>query len=199
MRTEATTPLALDEILAGVHEELEAGVSGTRIREIAKAHPEARDQILAFAAEWCASEGSDLSDDDPVGNRTAREHHRLLEHFHQAGAAEDAKPFAHLTADRLDAVAHRCRIDRDILRQLVRGKVDEMSVPGKLVGWLGAELGAPPQAVWSALSSVGTAAYADFFAPDGRKLGGKMSFTDVIRGADLPEADKRFWLDAVEP
>ena len=198
MNTSSLTPRALDEILAGLHEELEDGASGVRVREIADAHPEARADILAFAADWCASGGSDLSDEDHVGNRTAREHHQLLERVREAGAAEDAKPFARLSADRLDEVAQRCRIDRDVLRQLVRGRINEMSVPGKLVGWLGVELDVPPQAVWSALSSGGQVAYADFFAPDGRKPAGKTSFADVIRRSSIDATDKRFWLDLLD-
>ena len=198
MKTNPLTPRALDEILASLHEELEDGASGARVREIADAHPEARADILAFAAEWCASAGSDLTDEDHVGNRTAREHHRALERVREAGAAEDAKLFARLSADRLDEVAQRCRIDRDVLRQLVRGRIDEMSVPGKLVGWLGAELDVPPQTVWSVLSSARQPAYADFFAPDGRKPGGKTTFADVVRRSSIDPTDKQFWLDLLD-
>ena len=56
----------LDDILAKVHEELEAGASADRIDQIVKAHPLYRDEILAFAAEWFASDGSGLSDDAPL-------------------------------------------------------------------------------------------------------------------------------------
>jgi hypothetical protein len=192
------TPLSLDEILAGVHEELENGASAPRIREIAEEHPKARNEILAFAAEWFASDGSDLSDDDSVVNRTAREHHALLERFWHAAAADDAQPFDSLSLNKLEDVAGRCRIDLDILRQLVRHKVDEMTIPGKLVGWLGAELGLPQQAMWAALSSADAVAYADFFAPGGKKFGAKINFEEVIRESDLDPADKRYWLDRLE-
>ncbi len=192
-------PFELDEILAGVHEELEDGASGARIREIAEAHPEARDEILTFAAEWFASDGSDLSDDDRKVNRTAREHHLLLDRLREAFSAEDAKPFDGLPLDRLNDIAAKCRIDSDILRQIVRGKVDEMSIPAKLIGWFGTELKMPPQVVWASLASARSTAYVDFFAPSGRKTGNKMSFAHVVRESDLNEPDKRFWLDALEP
>jgi hypothetical protein len=44
-----------DSILFDLHEELEAGASGARVREIANVHPGMRDDILAFAAEWAVS------------------------------------------------------------------------------------------------------------------------------------------------
>lgn len=191
-------PLELDEILAGVHEELEDGASGARIREIADEHPNARDDILAFAAEWLASEGSDLSDDVREVNRTPREHHLLLERFWKLAAAEDAEPFQGLSLDRLEDIARKCRIDTDILRQIVRGKVDELTIPAKLVGWFAAELEISTPAILGSLTSVETLAYADFFAPGGRKSRGKMNFADVIRDSDLDEPDKRFWLNSLE-
>lgn len=188
-------PLTLDEILAGMHEELEAGASGARVREIADANPNARDDILAFAAEWFASDGSDLFDDELEVTRTAREHHLILECFWAAAASQDAKPFEGLPIGRLGDIASRCRIDTDILRQIVRGKVDEMSIPAKLIGWFGTELDVPQQTVWASLVSVDTAAYADFFAPGGRRIVGKMRFADVIQESDLDDTDKRFWMD----
>ena len=182
-----------------MHEELEAGASGTRVREIADAHPDARDDILGFAAEWFASERSDLSDDDREVIRTAREHHLVLERFWAAAVSHDEKPFDGLAIGRLGDMADRCRIDTDILRQIVRGKVDEMSIPAMLVGWFGRELEIPQQAVWASLASVDTAAYADFFAPGGRKVVGKVRFVDAIRDSELEETDKRFWLNMLEP
>ncbi len=53
----------LDDILAGVHLELEDGATADRINQIANENPQLRAEILAFAAEWFASDGSDLSDD----------------------------------------------------------------------------------------------------------------------------------------
>ncbi len=53
----------LDEILAAVHEELEGGASADRVMQIATSCPHLREEILAFAAEWFASDGSDLPDD----------------------------------------------------------------------------------------------------------------------------------------
>jgi hypothetical protein len=199
MSNNPPTTFDLDEILAGVHDELEGGASGARVREIADAHPDARDDILAFAAEWFASDGSDLSDDNLEVTRTAREHHLVLERFWAAAASTDAKPFEGLSADRLGEVATKCRIDTDILRQIVRGKVDEMSIPAKLIGWFGAELEVPQQAVWSSLTTVDRAAYADFFAPGGRRVVGKMRFVDVVRDSELGDDDKGFWLNSLEP
>ncbi|WP_158743045.1 hypothetical protein [Acidisphaera sp. L21] len=192
-------PLVLDEILASVHEELETGASGARVRQIADANPGVRDDILAFAAEWSASLGSDLADDELEVTRTAREHHLILERFWAAAASQDAKPFDGLPVGRLGDIAARCRIDTDILRQIVRGKVDEMSIPAKLVGWLSAELDIPQQAVWASLASAEKAAYADFFAPGGLKQARKMRFADVVRESALDDVDKRFWLEPLEP
>ena len=199
MSNNPPTTFDLDEILTGVHDELEAGASGARVREIADAHPGARDDILAFAAEWFASDGSDLSDDNLEVTHTAREHHLVLERFWAAAASTDAKPFEGLSVDRLGEVATKCRIDIDILRQIVRGKVDEMSIPAKLIGWFGVELEVPQQAVWSSLTTVDRTAYADFFAPGGRRAVGKMRFVDVVRDSDLGDDDKRFWLNSLEP
>ena len=198
MNNRPLTPREIDEVLAGVHEEIELGATGARIHEIADQHLQAREAILAFAAEWFASPGSDLSDDDTADGHTLREHTAILDQFWQAAAADEAKPSDGQPIDKLDDVASRCRIDREILRKLVRGRIDEMSIPGRLVGWLGHELETSPAAVWAALSAADAGAHADYYAPSGPKPGRKASFADAIRKSDLDAGDKRFWLDQVD-
>jgi len=73
----------LDDILAGVHLELEDGATADRINQIANENPQLRAEILAFAAEWFASDGSDLSDDILTVQQTVSEHTILLERFWQ--------------------------------------------------------------------------------------------------------------------
>ena len=82
------TPEGVDEVLAAVHEELESGADASRIGAIADGNPGARDQILAFAAEWSASAGSDLQDELLDPGHTARQHAALLERYHRSTSAE---------------------------------------------------------------------------------------------------------------
>lgn len=183
----------LDDILADVHEELEAGASADRIDQIIKAHPLARDEILAFAAEWFASDGSDLPDDELEVGRTVSGHDELLERFWQLVQPTSANPFQDLPTEDLQALADRCRIDMVILRQLVRGLIDEDTIPGKLVAWIAEATGARMADVWSYLSSP-MAAAADYYAPSGKRTGKKASFAEAVRGSSLSLDDKRFWL-----
>jgi hypothetical protein len=48
MSDNLTSMDGLDDILALVHEELESGASGDRVKAIAEANPQARDEILAL-------------------------------------------------------------------------------------------------------------------------------------------------------
>jgi len=183
----------LDDILADVHEELEAGASADRIDQIVKAHPRVRDEILAFAAEWFASDGSDLPDDEREVGRTVAGHNELLERFWQCVAPASENPFEALPTEGLQALADRCRIDMMILRQLVRGLIDEATIPGKLVAWIAEATGARVADVWSYLSSP-MAAAADYFAPGGRRTGNKVSFAEAVRASNLSADDQVFWL-----
>jgi len=65
-------PDEIEEILAEVHEELEAGASSARIHEIAAKHPSLQDIILAFVGQWAVSPGSDLTDDMPLTDGTRK-------------------------------------------------------------------------------------------------------------------------------
>ncbi|MER9559459.1 hypothetical protein [Mesorhizobium sp. M0323] len=184
----------LDETLAEVHTELEDGASADRIKQIANENPQFSAEILAFAAEWFASEGSDLSDDQMSVERTVSEHTVLLDRFWQLARPTAADPFENLPAEELQKMADRCRIDMVILRQLARGLIDETTIPGKLIAWLADATGARMADVWSHLSSNSIAAAADYFAPSGKRTGPKASFAEVIRSSDLSADDKQFWL-----
>ena len=199
MKNDQLTPEAIDEVLAAVHEELQAGADAARIIAIADGNPGARDQILAFAAEWSASAGSDLPDEVLDPGHTAREHAALLERYHRTTSSEaSSAPESALDEaafDKLEDVARRCRISLDLLRKLARGRVDELSVPGILIGWIGAELDMETGAVLGALAPAQTSAHLDYFAPLGRKPSGKISFLEAVRSSSLNHADRDFWLD----
>ncbi|MDX8494184.1 hypothetical protein RFN29_21695 [Mesorhizobium sp. VK22B] len=188
----------LDDILAGVHLELEDGATADRINQIANENPQLRTEILAFAAEWFASDGSDLSDDILTVEQTVSEHAILLERFWQLTMPTAADPFEKLSTDDLQALAERCRVDLVILRQLVRGRIDEATIPGKLIAWLADATGARMADVWSHLESGQINAAADYFAPSGRRTGTKVSFAEAIRSSDLSSDDKQFWLSHLE-
>jgi hypothetical protein len=197
--TNKPVPMAgLDEILAGVHEALEEGATAARIKEIANDNPDARSEIMAFAAEWFASEGSDLSDDVLAVDRTVARHAAILERFWQTCRPQAADPFEGMAADDLKMVASRCRIDTAILRQLARRVIDEATIPGKLIAWLAEATGASLSDVWSYVSSTPAAASADFFAPGGKRSGGKLAFADAVRSSALGQADKQFWLSHLD-
>jgi hypothetical protein len=187
----------LDDILADVHEQLEAGASADRIDQIARAHPGVRDEILAFVAEWFASEGSDLRDEDPEVGRTVARHHALLERFWQLVEPSSTNPFEDLPTEDLSALADRCRIDMVILRQLVRGLIDEDTIPGKLVAWIAEGTGAAMADVWSHLTSPMPAA-ADYYAPGGKRSGKKTSFAEAVRASTLSPENQRFWLNHLD-
>lgn len=186
---------ALDEVLVSLHEELEDGASADRVAELVKRHPEFRKEILAFAAEWLANEGSDLADDMPVVGQTVSGHAALLERFWAMVQTEPESPLPN-TPGEWEVVADKCRIDTAILRKIVKGFVEVTTIPGKLITYLAEALDAQPAQVWSYLNSpaLSTAGAGDFFAPSGRAKGGKSSFADVIRKSDLGDEDKQFWL-----
>jgi hypothetical protein len=200
MRKYQNAALALDDILANLHEELEEGASADRVREIASEHPQFRTEILAFSAEWFRSDGSDLPDDTLAVTSTVSGHAALLDRFWEMAGRDAENPFAGKLLGDLEAIADRCRIDTAILRQLVRGFIDEATIPGKLVAWLAAALGAAPAQVWTFLSSPTLAAAEgrDYFAPDGKRVPGKVSFADAIRSSGLGASDKTFWLRHLE-
>lgn len=187
----------LDDILDGVHEELESGASADRIRELADEHPAARSEILDFAAAWFTSQGSDLSDDDLVVDQTVSDHVALLERFWRAMPSDAADPFQSLPTEDLEMLARRCRIDMGILRQLVRRLIDEATIPGKLVAWLADATVAPMSDVWFYLSS-SPAHAADYYAPKGKRTGAKVSFAEAVRGSALDPDDRQFWLSHLD-
>ena len=199
MSNNQLTPEAIDELLAAVHEELEAGADAGRILAIADANPGARDEVLAFAAEWSLSGGSDLPDEVLDPGHTAREHATLLDRYNLATFAEasptDASALDGAGFEKLQDVARQCRISLDLLRKLARGRVDELTIPGILIGWIGAELGVEPGAVLSAIASTHASVHLDYFAPSGRKASDRISFLEAVRGSNLDQADRDFWLD----
>lgn len=186
---------ALDEVLVLLHEELEDGASAERVREISRQHPGFQKEILAFAAEWLANEGSDLSDDTPLVGYTVSGHAELLDRFRALAQADATSPLP-ATPGELKAVADRCRIDTAILRKIVKGFVEVPTIPGKLITYLADAVDAEPAQVWSYLNSpaLATAGAGDYFAPNGRAKGGKSSFAEVVRKSDLDDEDKQFWL-----
>ena len=189
---------AIDDIIEQVHEELEEGASAARIRQIADEHPQARAEILSFAAEWFASDGDGVSDDEQVVGDTPREHADLLDRYWNAVGPVDDNLVDGLDPDRLRDVAGRCRIDLDILRKLARGRIEPNSVPGILVGWLGHELSLPNAQVWTSLVSADSRMHADYFAPGGKRIGAKVTFAEAVRSSQLGDDDRRFWLDRLE-
>lgn len=200
MRKEHIDASDLDALRASVHDELEKGASAARVREIADAHPNFRAEILDFAAAWLASDGSDLSDDMRLVGQTVPGHSALLERFWEAAEHGASDPFAKLPPKDLKAIAERCHLDMAVLRQLVRGFIDVDTIPGKLVAWLADATSVRTAELWSFLSSpaLATGGGRDFFAPGGKRSPDKVSFADVIRNSQLPEADKQFWLAHLE-
>jgi hypothetical protein len=184
----------LDDILALVHEELEGGASGDRVKAIAEANPQARDEIFAFAEAWFASDGSDLSDDTLGIGQTVSKHDTLLDRFWKLADAGSEDPFKNADIGDLERIAAASRIDTSILRLIVRRFVDEMTIPSKLIVLLAEATGAHVKDVWSFLTAVPTVVTADYFAPAGRRSGSRISFAEAIRNSDLTPADKQFWL-----
>ena len=198
MNGNLTSMDGLDEILALVHEELEGGASGDRVKAIAEANLQARDEILAFAEAWFASNGSDLSDDTLGIGQTVSNHGALLDRFWKLSDAGAEDPFKKADIDDLERIAGHCRIDTSILRLIVRRFVDEMTIPAKLIALLAEATGAHVKEVWWFLTAVPTVATADYFAPAGRRAGSRISFAEAIRNSDLTPADKQFWLAHLE-
>ncbi|WP_192244277.1 hypothetical protein [Mesorhizobium silamurunense] len=196
MNKDQNATLALDYILAILHEELERGASADRVREIADENSDFHSEILAFAAEWFASDGSDLTDEMLTVTRTVSGHAAVLERFWEVAKGDAVNPFASIPHESLKTIANDCRIDMPILRQLVRGFVDESTIPGKLISSLADATNMRPAQVWNYLSSPALAAAGsgDFFAPRGKSSPAKVSFADVVRGSSLSSEDKQFWL-----
>ena len=199
MMQQQKSAMALDDVLARLHEELEDGASADRLRDLVGQHPAFREELLAFAAEWLASEGSDLDDGVLVVSKTVSGHAELLRQFWAAASADDASPLPSTPAALRD-VAERCRIDTAVLRKVVKGFVEAMTIPGKFVSFLAEATAVPTSQVWVFLTSpaIAAAGAADYFAPSGRKSGGKSSFADVIRKSDLSDEDKAFWLSHLD-
>lgn len=198
MTKENTEVEALDDVLALVHEELEDGANGDAVRKLADRYPAHGKAILAFVAEWLASDGSDLPDDMSVVGQTVSGHAELLERF-WAARPEDASPFRRPPKE-LKAIASRARIDTAILRKLLKGLVDTTTIPGKLVVLLAEASGAPKAQVWAHLTSpaLATALGTDYFAPSGRTAPGRSSFAEVVRNSSLSAEDRDFWLSGLE-
>lgn len=199
MMQEQNQAMALDDVLEHLHEELEDRASADRVREFVARHPEFREEILAFAAEWLASEGSDLDDGVLAVSQTVSKHAELLERFWAAVSADDASPLPGTPAALRD-VAQRCRVDTAVLRKVAKGFVEATTIPGKFVSLLAEATDAQTLGVWALLTSPAVAASGagDYFAPAGRRSGGKSSFADVIRKSDLDDDDKAFWLSHLD-
>ncbi len=199
MMQEQKPGMALDDVLERLHEELEDGASADRVRELVGLHPAFREEILAFAAEWLSSEGSDLADDVLVVSGTVSGHAELLERFWATAATDDASPLPGTPA-AWRGVAERCRVDTAVLRKVAKGFVEAATIPGKFVSMLAEATAAPPSRVWSFLTSraIASAGAVDYFAPSGRRGGGTSSFAEVIRESDLGDEDKVFWLSHLD-
>lgn len=184
----------LDQVLGRVHEELEGGASADRIKQIADECPQARAEILAFAAEWFVAKDSDLPDDVLAVDHTVARHTELLERLWKMDRHQDVDPFASLPTDQLQNIAIQCRIDKVVLRQLVRGLIEETTIPGMLVTWLATATCARTSDVWNHLCIAHTLSNADFFAPSGTQRGAKIAFADAVRDSAMSKPDKEFWL-----
>jgi hypothetical protein len=189
----------LAQVLDRVYEELESGANAARIKQIADACPEARAEILAFAAEWVIAEDSDLPDEVLKVDRTVARHVELLERLWEKGPHQDVDPFAGLSVDELQRIASQCRIDKVVLRQLVRGLIEEATIPGILITWLATATNAKSNDVWNHLCIAHAFSSADFFAPSGTQRGAKIVFADAIRDSAMSKPDKQFWSELVGP
>ncbi|QOF75530.1 hypothetical protein IG197_34755 (plasmid) [Aminobacter sp. SR38] len=183
----------LDDVLATLHEMLEDDATREDVLRFAALNPAFRGDILAFVAEWVASEGSDLGDEDPTGERTARNHHSILERFWAPVQSQASDPFDAMDSDDIDRIAANCRIDTGILRKLCRCLIDVGTIPGQLLVWLADELRSSPSALHAFLDGVPAAAGADYFAPQGRTAPGKVSFEAAVKSSTLDLSQKRFW------
>jgi hypothetical protein len=183
----------LDTVLAALHEMLEDGATREDVQRFAALNAAFRSDIFAFVAEWFVAEGSDLGDEDPAGERTARNHHSILEQFWAPVQQQASDPFEIVNADNIDRIAANCRIDAGILRKLCRCLIDVGTIPGQLIVWLAGELRTSPASLTAFLVGAPAAAGADYFAPKGRSAPGKVSFEAAVQSSSLDLTDKRFW------
>lgn len=86
----------LDDVLSTLHDMLEDGASRDDVLRFASLNGAFRNDILAFVAEWLASEGSDLSDDSQDVSHTVAGHAELLEAFWDRFSIPYADPFSGL-------------------------------------------------------------------------------------------------------
>lgn len=184
---------ALGDVLATLHDMLEDDATRDDVLRFAALNPAFRGDILAFVAEWVASEGSDLGDEDPTGERTARNHHLILERFWAPVQSQASDPFDAMDFDDIDLIAANCRIDTGILRKLCRCLIDVGTIPGQLLVWLADELRSSPSALHAFLDGAPAVAGADYFAPQGRTAPGKVSFEAAVKSSTLDLSQKRFW------
>lgn len=91
----------LDNVLSTLHDMLEDDASRDDVLRFAALNAAFREDIFAFVAEWFASEGSDLGDEDPAGERTARNHHSILERFWAPAQQPASDPFEAVDADSI--------------------------------------------------------------------------------------------------
>jgi len=183
----------LDDVLSTLHDMLEEGASRDDVLRFASLNGAFRNEILAFVAEWLASEGSDLGDEDSAGGRTARNHHSILEQFWASEQQGVPDPFEAMDADNIDRIAAICRIDAGIARKLSRCLIDVGTIPGQLIVWLADELNASPASLSAFLDSAPATASAEYFAPRGRSAPGKVSFEAAVQSSTLDLKQKRFW------
>jgi hypothetical protein len=182
-----------DDVLATLHDMLEDGATRDEVLQFAALNPAFREEIFAFVAEWFASEGSDLGDEDPAGERTVRNHHSILERFWAPVQSHASDPFDAMESDDIDRIPANCRIDTGILRELCRCFIDVGTIPGQLLVWLADELRSSPSALHAFLDGAPAAAGADYFAPQGRTTPGKVSFETAVKSSTLDLSQKRFW------
>lgn len=183
----------LDNVLSTLHDMLEDDASRDDVLRFAALNAAFREDIFAFVAEWFASEGSDLGDEDPAGERTARNHHSILERFWAPAQQPASDPFEAVDADSIDRIATNCRIDTGILRKLCRCLIDVGTIPGQLIVWLADELRTSPASLSAFLDSAPVAAGVDYLAPKGRSAPGKVSFETAVQSSTLDLTQKRFW------
>lgn len=184
----------LDDVLSTLHYILEEGATREDVLRFAALHAAYREEIFVFVAEWFASEGSDLGDEDPAGERTARNHHSILERFWASAPQGGSHPFDVVDADNIDRIAANCRVDTGIISKLCKCLIDASTIPGQLMVWLADELRTSPSAVYAFLDGVPATGGADFLAPNGRSAPGKVSFEAAVKSSTLDLAQKRFWL-----
>jgi hypothetical protein len=183
----------LDDVLPTLHDMLKDGAVRDDVLRFAALHPVFRQDIFAFVAEWFASEGSDLGDEDPAGERTARDHYSILERFWAPAKQQASDPFDAMNSDDIGRIAANCRIDTGILRKLCRCLIDVGTIPGQLIVWLADELRTSPASLHAFLDAAPAAAGVDFFAPQGRSVPGKVSFETAVRSSTLDLVQKSFW------